>query len=244
MILHEITPIEMMLRGKHNLIAFDVGANQGLWSKAFLDVFGPRVRNIYLAEPLQGNNEIIDRRTADGFFHFPEKMVRLRNAAGREDGTAEINFDVEDSTLASLALSESVFGQRRVALKNKQTIEVKSIASMLSEQKVNGKIDVMKIDTEGYELEILKGAEPLLAEKRIGIIPFEFGLNQIRLRQNFLDFREIFERHGYKMLRFNPTGHYSSPTPIPKYSTRFEDFSQNWTMCAVSPEYAVSQGQN
>jgi FkbM family methyltransferase len=237
MVLHEIVPLEATLRGRKNIVALDVGANQGLWSKSFLDVFGPRVASLCMVEPLDGNNAIIDTRMTDGFFHFPEKVSRLKCAAGSSNTTAEINYDVGDSTLASLALSESVFGQRRVQLNKTQTVEVKTIESVMESQGITGSVDVMKIDTEGFELEILKGASRLLAEKRIGVIPFEFGLNQIRLRQTFHDFWELFNGHGYRMFRFNPTGFYRATTRIPKYSTEFEDFSKNWTLCAVAPEY-------
>jgi hypothetical protein len=54
----------------------DIGAYHGLWSKALLDIYGELVRRIYLVEPLAGNNAVIDRRLAQGFFDgFQGKIV-------------------------------------------------------------------------------------------------------------------------------------------------------------------------
>lgn len=37
------------------------------------------------------------------------------------------------------------------------------------------RIDFLEIDVEGFEFEVLKGAEAMLADKRITTIQFEFG---------------------------------------------------------------------
>ena len=45
---------------------------------------------------------------------------------------------------------------------------------------VNGvdHIDYLKIDTEGADLDVLKGAEPMLADQRIDLIEVETGMNR------------------------------------------------------------------
>jgi FkbM family methyltransferase len=50
------------------------------------------------------------------------------------------------------------------------------------------RVDFLKIDTEGYEMDVLDGARRALADGRIGIIQFEFNELHIARRQFLLDF--------------------------------------------------------
>jgi hypothetical protein len=50
------------------------------------------------------------------------------------------------------------------------------------------KIDFLKIDAEGHDLEVLKGASTMLAEGRITYVQFEFGGANIDSRTFLRDF--------------------------------------------------------
>src|SRR5262245_39536685 len=63
-------------------------------------------------------------------------------------------------------------------------------------------IDLLKIDTEGHELAVLAGARRMLAEKRIGLVHFEFNEMNMISRSFFRDFREILQ--GYDLFRLLP----------------------------------------
>jgi len=60
-------------------------------------------------------------------------------------------------------------------------------------------IDLIKIDTEGYEMEILKGAENLLSGKKIKKIIVEID------EQNLSSVQKLFEKYGYslKQIQYN-----------------------------------------
>jgi FkbM family methyltransferase len=63
-------------------------------------------------------------------------------------------------------------------------------------------IHLLKIDTEGHELEVLKGASNLLRERRIRAIQFEFNETNIVSRVFFKDFCEAIPNFTfYRMLR-------------------------------------------
>ena len=59
------------------------------------------------------------------------------------------------------------------------------------------KIDLLKIDTEGYELEVLKGLKDLI--KRVSIILFEHHYdNMIIKNYKFSDINQLLRNNGFK----------------------------------------------
>ncbi len=58
-------------------------------------------------------------------------------------------------------------------------------------------IDFLKIDTEGFELEVLQGAERLLNEKKIKIIQFEFNEVNIVKRRFLRDFYLLLPNYDF-----------------------------------------------
>jgi hypothetical protein len=62
-------------------------------------------------------------------------------------------------------------------------------------------IHFMKIDTEGHELEVLKGAASLISREAIGIIQFEFNEMNVLSRVFLRDFYRLLE--GYNIYRLD-----------------------------------------
>ena len=67
-----------------------------------------------------------------------------------------------------------------------------------------GRIDYLKIDTEGNELAVLEGAARLLAESRVGYIHFEFNEMNVVSRVFLRDFRKLLPSH--RLYRLLPRG--------------------------------------
>jgi FkbM family methyltransferase len=62
------------------------------------------------------------------------------------------------------------------------------------------RLDFIKIDTDGHELDVLRGARAALARFRPSIV-FEVGLYTMRERgQQFEDFLSLFESERYRLL--------------------------------------------
>jgi hypothetical protein len=73
-------------------------------------------------------------------------------------------------------------------------------------------IHLLKIDTEGHELEVLKGSLKLLRENRIRAIQFEFNEMNVASRVFAKDFYDLLPNYRfYRMLRDGlvPLGCYS-----------------------------------
>jgi FkbM family methyltransferase len=81
-------------------------------------------------------------------------------------------------------------------------------------------IDFLKIDAEGHELEILKGANRLISEKRICIVQFEFNEMNVFSRVFLRDFYIILKDFSMFRLAKNkliPLGSYDSSYEIFKF---------------------------
>jgi len=149
--------------GKPNLgdYIFDVGANKGMTSRLFLKLY--KEINIIAFEPLS-------------IFKFKSDQVELMKIAiGAEIGSAKF-FICKHNASSSLILPDyssnwlgvkaKVLGFEAKDLYNEIDVLVSTVDKVVSENKI-ANIFLLKIDTEGGELNVIKGAVQAL---RMGII--------------------------------------------------------------------------
>jgi len=78
-------------------------------------------------------------------------------------------------------------------------VEVKTLDHVSAELGVSG-IDYLKIDTEGHDLEVLKGAKQLLHQSRISIIETECGVSRENTHHvPFCQIHSYLEGFGYRL---------------------------------------------
>jgi FkbM family methyltransferase len=80
-----------------------------------------------------------------------------------------------------------------------------------------GKIDFLKIDTEGHELEVLSGAKQMISEGNIGIIQFEFNEMNVISRVFLKDFYHLlvdYDIYRIDSNRLIPLFEYNSSNEI------------------------------
>jgi FkbM family methyltransferase len=93
-------------------------------------------------------------------------------------------------------------------------------------------IDYLKLDVEGHELEVCKGASRLLEEGRIAMLQFEYGGCNIDARVLLKDLFGFLQQFGYAMFKLYPT----RLQLMRNYDQRFENFQyQNWV--AAKPSF-------
>lgn len=76
----------------------------------------------------------------------------------------------------------------------------------------------MKIDTEGYEFEILLAAKELLRDKKFQLVQFEFGEFTIEKKQSFRQYFDYLSDLNFKIYRMSKYG----LSLIPVYEPRLE----------------------
>jgi FkbM family methyltransferase len=76
--------------------------------------------------------------------------------------------------------------------------ELITIDSLITDRQVTG----MKVDVEGFEIDVLRGAETALAEHRIGLIQMEWNaMSELALGADRRPVAELLARHGYELYR-------------------------------------------
>lgn len=133
------------------------------------------------------------------------KKVKLWDFA--ED--SELKYTQPTSTLASLnkTVIENLHGQKAQSF----MVDCVTLDMFVKEQKIKN-ISLLKIDVEGFELEVLRGALELLENKKIELIQFEFNQMNVFQRVFFKDFVDIL--NGYSLYRVSKNG----LLPLQKYS--------------------------
>lgn len=130
----------------------DVGASNGCWSKRCFDAYP--AADYLLFEPQPVHRADIERFAEVA----SQNVVVIKKAVGGEEG--HTFFDITDPFGGALA-DES--GEHNIR------VEVTTIDSEVSRQQLKGPY-LLKLDTHGFEKEILKGAAKTLPECSILII--------------------------------------------------------------------------
>lgn len=92
-----------------------------------------------------------------------------------------------------------------------------------------GAIDLLKVDAEGYDLQVLEGASSLLANEAVAFLLFEYNFAWVLTRRYLRDAVNYFDRLPYSLFRlFNG---FLSPL---EYSHKEERFDHTTMFVAVS----------
>ena len=140
-------------------IVFDVGAHTGEW----LQIFKKNYKDssiLYSFEPSLSSFKVLSRITTDNF--HPEHL-----ALGDTIGKGYLSADV-------LGSKTSCVNAKNNNSMETEEISVTTIDAFCNEHKIT-RIDLLKIDVEGYELKVLQGAQRMLKHGNIKLIQFEFG---------------------------------------------------------------------
>lgn len=191
-------------------VVFDVGANIGNYSLEVLSVFGKDVR-LYCFEP-----------STAAFTELAENISNYENVKAYNFGLGEKN---ETATLYSNSPGSglgSVFARRLnhfcIEFKYKEEIELRRLDDFCNEKGISH-INMLKLDVEGNELSVLKGAKQLIDLHSIDLIQFEFGGSNIDSKTYFQDFF-YFLNPNYRIHRVLRNG----VVPIDKYKETYEIF--------------------
>jgi FkbM family methyltransferase len=228
----EVRPLSPLLARENDLVLVDVGANKGFWTKAFLNVFGERVRHSYMLDPSPANFAELSPRP-DSLIFDPDDFRRISAhnvAAGFSVGEGILYTNEDGSPLASLyahKLSGKAGTLGMEVLSEELPVSVTTIDEFVSANNIEH-IDVLKIATEGHEYDVLAGARNCFLTGMIDCVLFEFGCYQVGSRNFFVDFFTLFKELGYEIYNVADNRLIS----VPEYSYVYENFSRCFAFAA------------
>jgi FkbM family methyltransferase len=171
-------------------VLLDVGANHGAYSR-LLYKLAPAAR-IIAFEPHPSTFAILSELMRN----LPS-VVLVNKAVGDEPGALTLyDFRFSDgSTQASLSeAAVALYSDDIVA----HSVDCTTIDDFMTESGI-GRIEFLKIDTEGHDLAVLKGARNALRDRRIGMIQFEFIPANVATGATMHGFFEALD--GYRISR-------------------------------------------
>lgn len=204
------------LAGRANgrtVMVFDVGANQGQFLRAVRSVFGGAPYSIHSFEPGMGAF-----RTLSAEFGRFDNVMLNHQAVSDRSGTATLWFDAPGSAGASLVRRDLSHVGREFS--SEESVPTVTIDEYCHANRIEY-IDLLKIDVEGHELEVLKGASRALESGRIGMVLFEFGGCNVDSRSFLRDFWRLFSSVDMRLGRLTPSGYV---VPLSRYSEALEQF--------------------
>jgi FkbM family methyltransferase len=180
-----ISDVEPFFYGR-NVTYVDVGAYNGMTFKAFFRKL--KIREAHLFEPnphtLKRLLENIKDISIPVLRTYPlavSKSKRTLKFMKASSMTKEISSDLDNETFFEA-----------------MSITLDAMTSIFTD----GKINILKIDVEGDELYVLKGAKKLLQNNAIDIIYIEAGFDKFTTQQTyFLKIEKFLSKYGYRIFK-------------------------------------------
>jgi FkbM family methyltransferase len=176
----------------------DVGANVGDWTAAVLGAFAGRpALGIHLFEPAPVACERLRVRfaseLASGRVHLEEAAVSAECGEG--------TLHVAGSTSAVHSLYAANVSGASVPV----GVRLVTLDDYCARHGID-RVALVKIDTEGHDLHVLRGAERILTDGRAGLVQFEYNWRWIEARAFLRDVFELAGRTGHRVGKLTPRG--------------------------------------
>ncbi|PWT79265.1 MAG: hypothetical protein C5B58_14015 [Acidobacteria bacterium] len=191
-------------------VVFDVGANIGCWTRNLLRSYREPL-SVFLFEPQDSCQPLLADLATTG-------CTIVKSAVGDYNGIISFYSPAENAGNASVYNRKDSYFEHQQFLQSQ--VPIVTLDSFVADRGIQ-RIDYMKVDVEGHELAVLRGAENLISRGGIRAIAFEFGSADIFSRTFFRDFWFFFSRCGFKLARITPGGRLVN---IPRYYEDLEYF--------------------
>jgi FkbM family methyltransferase len=177
------------------MVFFDVGANAGLFTVSAAKKIGSK--QVYAFEPCSSTCKLLKRNLQlNGFADVRVEQVALGDSAGK--GVLQVNARGKDglNTLGHATHPGSqVVGQEEV--------RIITLDAFLKDRGV-ARVDVMKVDIEGAELMLFRGARELLERADAPLILYEgFGFLTRGFGYHPVEILWFLESCGYSLFALN-----------------------------------------
>jgi len=174
-----------------NPVFYDVGGNKGDYTLMLKASFPSSAITTF--EPNPNTYEVLDANVGN-------KSKLINKGVGEKKDVLKLYFDVNNKTSVQASSDPEILKQiAKTSTLENVDIDVVTLDDVVTENC----IDLLKIDVEGYELEVLKGAKELIENNKIKIIQFEFNEVNIIKRRFLKDFYDVLPNYTFYRLDEN-----------------------------------------
>ena len=196
-------------------VVFDVGANAGDWTQEVLNQ-GHDVE-IHLFEPIPNVYQKLLQNLAE---KIPSGKVMPLNLALGQKQEIKTFYHYEDlSVLSTFYRRVEVEKQGNFNPPKSFPVVTTTIDIYCQQQEIK-RINFLKIDVEGGELDVLYGAKHFLETGRIDYLQFEYGGTYLDSQKTLKEAFEYLQKFRYSIFKILPNGLEYKPSFVPEY----EDF--------------------
>ena len=201
--------ISKFLQNRSIKTIIDVGAHKGEFAQNALQI--ESVNKIIAFEPQKKIFSLLKEKFSDNDkvvlnnFALSEKVEKRIMKINKMTATSTLNHEINDDSLYFKFKSFLLYQKNSI-------IDEEEIDTTTFDAFFNGEIfnenTLLKIDTEGYEMHVLKGSEQKIKEIKYILIENQFS--KMYKNVNFKDCHDFLRKKNFKLLkRFRfPTLHY------------------------------------
>jgi FkbM family methyltransferase len=166
------------------LTVLDVGANKGLWSEYFFK----KNNNVQILafEPSNIAFNVLQTK-----FKLINSIIPIKKGLSNEKKESIFFEEPECGETSSVVPYVSNSASKKIQ------IELTTVDIVIKEYKLC-KIDYLKIDVEGYDLFVLKGARESLKAQKIKFIQFEYNSSWAYAGSTLIQAFMLLSEYGYK----------------------------------------------
>lgn len=198
----------------------DVGANVGDWLAGVLSEKPGSGFSAIAYEPSAGAFAALSERLAS------DSRIQLRNCAVG-DVSGQVEFFEEDAA----GKGSSIVSDFVSAAGVKRTVPVVRLDDDLAAHGCE-RVDVLKIDAEGYDMRVMAGARALFEAQRIGLVQFEYNRAWQLAGDTLYSAMQFLQRYGYDVYVLKRDGLYSLNYAL------YEEYFEYSNFVALSTQYA------
>ena len=188
--LDEADDLLRFFNANDKITIIDAGANVGQSVQKYKEIFPNAV--IHSFEPVRKVYEQLEKNTR----HYDGVSV-YNMALGSQEGKITF-YEYDDHVNSSALPMGSALSQHNVY--HETQVECSTLDIQAAKNNINH-INILKLDTQGFDLEVLKGASKLIKENKIDVVMIEHIVAELyKNSPKYSEQVKFFEDHNFQLV--------------------------------------------